>query len=1859
MSFDSKPGCNELEGELHDSPIDPQDSSGACVSLHERQIQHWSPLETPSSPSDHLEGAESVRAHGDLFFPLDEYLSSEVVLVPSRHVSQCGSSSADVVASAAACVSVAHEDLSESTEHINIAQTDNACENSSGSDVCTQLKDEEMAQANSPPQLCATVLPVACVLDEISADSPCTLNSVPITRGGFIEDNTTAGVGTGVSEDTESSNTVERRDLDHGIEEPTAKSAKRSVGPAKDSESSLNGIRPPRKVARGRAAETTKTQQVPQRARTAAPPTSSTLPHERILDDPQHGRWPSASGISSIDHAVTSETSCRTNKGKSNDGSRKQSSRVGPKSNNNNNGSASELGKGSNSLDGGVSGDKSGPARPATPHRSRRHKARQQQQVEETFGPFGFPFQRNMMLDSMPDGAQRVAEHTAMMLAQKQQLLYPVPLQGDTSKMIDVSGGTPHWSMLPSYYFVSSLQIYVDTCLGLRGGDRQERHEFVSRIQRITTKVLGPRARLRMHGSITTDLALASSDIDILVVGYEPLAPLQAIQQLSKAIQSISGEELEGLSLEPAEGCSLETEVMHQPGNSSSLRESTGVVSVDNNVVDTTGSGVEENLLAMAVEPPESDCILRVEEEEAEYRLQIERDYALSTRVGPNAAAVALHSCIPSFTSAPLPPLPPLGRRRLYVPTVDGPLYQVQTIISTRVPVIKVTEKMTGLRCDISFAGGEHWRSMQLTNRLLKRYPTSRGLILFLKHCVRQMGIGDSQPGDMTSFAIYLLVHHFFNEISKHLEETLREQIRRQQQVGDGAQPCVQNPCELDPRNPTGGRSSPCVPSLRVQVSPSAHHGSGTTSPADQKPSSPDDRFPVVTGMLLGQFLSRQQQHSNQQGGNSRLSTEGILKSFILSMESEEVRGGAKGVDEAQLPTKSGSPPNQIAEALDEWQQQQQQHTDVTEAPVVTVPGSVVSQSLDESAVDTAAVDDFDGRDIVCCDDVVDESAAGGPTCPNPMVECGSFSVSGAVEDGDVNAKHPSEEVEDGEPVGEGERNAETPDEDAERKVGTESQAESVEEDDLVRCTVHRLLTTSPLGHLFNDFCYYYGFVFNYDTQGLRFGPDGSSLVVPKPQQCQQRGQHLYMTSPFDVQYDITAHMMHTRAFQELCCMFVPLTNPLPLLTGDGSNVCTLRQVLEWISPDTAHKELIEVHNAVQMQQLHHGEVQQVPQVNPQLALENDRCTLFPSSRGRLSSGIEERSTSPSQLNFPDDGNELSSGGRSLRPRDQSHGRKGGKNANASSGLRDVNDGSAGSTGSSRGGKGLPANGTYVSDATKGRSGQPVGWRQGKRSEGDSEDVGAETRTAAVSATSPASEVSSAMDAEVSVVSPSPFPNAPLASGSKMVKGAPAMGDVNAGNCDPTYVPTNPTHANVLPGQQPMNFVADPSLSMFMFPPGGVNSPYPGMPQYYHPMPYTTEAQLHFRPDAYQQHPMAPFVYQGYDMNQMFPHRVMGDTTNDSVVNATNTVVTGKRQSSAYGSSTHSNTQSSARSGVSGNFLSRGRGRSSHRGSGSNNNGGEKASQYKAGHSDALEEQAPTPVVSSPSLTAEPLGTATFGGLTSSGINRDSMTTIAVGTVPGKEHQQQPLQSYVGDPKEWLKPETPTQGIEFHHYSHQTHRQASYPHHQQSSAPQHYHHHIQSSPKMRSNTQQQAQGHWRHQRCTMMMVPSPMYSIMSGMEGTATTSLCSPAQAGSPFQKQAAGGGSVFSSASQGATSPSGFSMSSALGMPDCGKVGNVVTDNHQQHSYHHHHHHFIHHNVHIQQRWPQPLGQQQRAEGTTTNTNTNTAAATVTSVGSGNGGKGAGGAPRPVATQSLDGRPEEFSLEKIHQQGAGDTNSM
>ncbi|RNF14482.1 DNA primase small subunit [Trypanosoma cruzi] len=1308
-----------------------------------------------------------------------------------------------------------------------------------------------------------------------------------------------------------------------------------------------------------------------------------------------------------------------------------------------------------------------------------------------------------------------------------QQLQQSSALAKNTQKLVSPAIGSSHWPFLPTPEFVSSLQIYVNTCLGLCESDMQARHNFITRVQRVVTKVLGPHAEVRVHGSITTDLALASSDIDLLVVGYEPLTPLQAIQQLSRAILHISEDELQ--VLESGETGENSAGVAGEGSSHVFGEVSSGVA--DEGVLDEKGATIpsvaelEDVTLGPGGELDAGDPIMRMEEEEAEYRSQIERDYLLSTRAGitsaamvnslpsqgPKKAAMALQGYMGPFAATPLqPPLlrslvengivadlsmpihhqPNAGGHRLYVPTLEGPYFQVQTIVSTRVPVIKVTEKATEMRGDITFAGGEHWRSMQLTNRLLKRYPASRGLILFLKHCVRQMGIGDSQPGGVTSFAIYLMVLHFFNEISRHLEGILQQQQKKQQEREDRDNVVTNSGNEGTTVTSSGTGdgvtsgahiSGTSTPTPGAPMPLASLKATAVSLPAPQQRSRFDDRFSLVEMMLL----QRVHPYHEEKGGKQN--TASILHYIRTFLEEEEVSvsGDEGGKDRAADLIKERTGAKLVApldydavsgELASYGQVQQKADVVFAACEALEVPGLTLEQGEND-----VNIDDHDGGDdqkVVAELNHVAEgknSDGGGSGC-------------------------------------------------LQEKEGDETEDAADSKASMLRSLALRLLSTSSLGHLFHDFCFYYGFTFDYDNHGLYFDPLGNSSVVPKPRKCQQRGQHLYMTSPFDDQYDITARMLHTREFQELCRMFVPLTTPLATISGYGGGGCTLQEVLEWISPETAFGELMQVHAAIQQQQ----HQQRADVVGTQFS-KNEEKAMVPSNLSEGSGGtslaqpplrceVERRdvkSSSPHPtFNSGVEGN-LPKDTRLTRRRDTILQKASG--SITSNELRKKDDRTTLESNSdlpsamasltpSSGGLILTQPGSKTISTEHGTAEMTGGWpantpsmqRQMKRREGGAEEsaVVASGGGAAAAASGTLSS-SQPVVAEAAMLPLTPA-GASVAPGSLTGSGAPVGGEA-------VYARAQHSRSNPMQHQhqhQQVPFSFPPPIPMFFVPPNGAGAGYPDPSQLYFPMPYPPEAMLHYyhHNHHYQNHNyMMPFPYLGYEMNQFYQQSAVFDALNAAAGGG------GGGNGAGGGPTTNrqGNTRGAGLPSPGGRQRARG---GAHRGGNSDSvNPGEKVAPGRPASVALLEE---------PTAAAEGMA---VDGVNSNNNNTSKNTMMAVLPEGPSTRERQPG---VTDVKERLHSEDSSflaQEVQQHQQFLQ-HQQQLQQLHQFSLS--HQYHQQQNGLKLRSGGQQHQQAFWGHHPHASLMMQHQMYALQSSVDNSVSNALCASIHGGAVFRQQ-------------------------------------------------------------------------------------------------------------------------------------------
>ncbi|TPP52369.1 Nucleotidyltransferase domain family protein [Leishmania donovani] len=605
-----------------------------------------------------------------------------------------------------------------------------------------------------------------------------------------------------------------------------------------------------------------------------------------------------------------------------------------------------------------------------------------------------------------------------------------------------------------------------------------------------------------------------------------------------------------------------------------------------------------------------------------------------------------------------------------YVPVHEGPLFFVQSITATRVPVIKLTDKATGTKVDITFAGGEHWRSMQLTRSLLEVFPHARTLILFLKYCVRSLGAGESEPGGVTSFAIYLMVLHFYNECRQRILLLLRER-----NAASSSAQAQSRQAGAD----TGEHQQP-------QKDRAAEEALRRGGAADNSATSPTaGPAPLTLGLLeymLGEYLARVEQRHAQlveetgarrsvsldaagsddvaelysSSGNIQKAAPALgrassstavatgacatIKAAYASDDKERLRAIRQTIlgfvgDPAAATTAAGaSVTAAVALAL-----APQTTTGATPEKEGGAGRTQQTRPTSSDAAETAVVDAAPGRLappphhylLKTVEPQPHERVVGeGSHVDTP----GAYEVAGRDEKvaEDTSAEHSTAAMATPEALHQETRadaaaaavaeGTETPEELVSAAAGSAANVDPVkagrgsahdadsEDSAFDAFAADFLRRQAEVSDLFLDFCHYYGCAFDYETSGIRFTIDGRSEVVAKPFLCSRRGQHFHMTSPFDPEYDLTARMTHMRDFQWLCWWFAEWGAARQSPQYYGS--CSLQYVLQCLSPMSADADCQAVHQALMKQaqpQQHAGGVP-VPPMNVYNgpSVEQQRC---------------------------------------------------------------------------------------------------------------------------------------------------------------------------------------------------------------------------------------------------------------------------------------------------------------------------------------------------------------------------------------------------------------------------------------------------------------------------------------------------------------------------------------------------------------------------------------------------------------------------------------------------------------------------
>ena len=106
--------------------------------------------------------------------------------------------------------------------------------------------------------------------------------------------------------------------------------------------------------------------------------------------------------------------------------------------------------------------------------------------------------------------------------------------------------------------------------------------------------------------------------------------------------------------------------------------------------------------------------------------------------------------------------LPPLFTLEEEIKRADiADAHSILVLDKAKVPIIKLTHKVTRLKVDISFNTESGIRSVQVTRRFIKEYPILPKLLLVIKHFLTERGLNEVYTGGIGSYSLVLLIVSF------------------------------------------------------------------------------------------------------------------------------------------------------------------------------------------------------------------------------------------------------------------------------------------------------------------------------------------------------------------------------------------------------------------------------------------------------------------------------------------------------------------------------------------------------------------------------------------------------------------------------------------------------------------------------------------------------------------------------------------------------------------------------------------------------------------------------------------------------------------------------------------------------------------------------------------------------------------------------------------------------------------------------------------------------------------------------------------------------------------------------------------
>jgi non-canonical poly(A) RNA polymerase PAPD5/7 len=105
----------------------------------------------------------------------------------------------------------------------------------------------------------------------------------------------------------------------------------------------------------------------------------------------------------------------------------------------------------------------------------------------------------------------------------------------------------------------------------------------------------------------------------------------------------------------------------------------------------------------------------------------------------------------------------------------------IEPIKSAKCPIIKLTDKQTGINVDISFNRENGIHCVHLVKQLMRKYPELKPLLLVLKCFLKSRQLNETYHGGVSSFLLTMLVvshlQRQYKRFGKHVEVDLGKHL--------------------------------------------------------------------------------------------------------------------------------------------------------------------------------------------------------------------------------------------------------------------------------------------------------------------------------------------------------------------------------------------------------------------------------------------------------------------------------------------------------------------------------------------------------------------------------------------------------------------------------------------------------------------------------------------------------------------------------------------------------------------------------------------------------------------------------------------------------------------------------------------------------------------------------------------------------------------------------------------------------------------------------------------------------------------------------------------------------------------------